>query len=78
MFDLCKRRLGGVFDGIRGRGALSEADVELALKEVRAALLDADVALPVVTSFIDKVRPRAMANPSSAPSRPPPGGQDRP
>jgi signal recognition particle subunit SRP54 len=60
MFDSLQRRLGGVFDGIRGRGALSEADVELALKEVRAALLDADVALPVVTSFIDKVRPRAM------------------
>jgi signal recognition particle subunit SRP54 len=60
MFDSLQSRLGGVFDGIRGRGALSEADVELALKEVRAALLDADVALPVVTSFIDKVRPRAM------------------
>jgi signal recognition particle subunit SRP54 len=60
MFDSLQSRLGGVFDGIRGRGALSEADVELALKEVRAALLDADVALAVVTSFIDKVRPRAM------------------
>lgn len=60
MFDSLQSRLGRVFDGIRGRGALSEADVELALKEVRAALLDADVALPVVTSFIDKVRPRAM------------------
>jgi signal recognition particle subunit SRP54 len=60
MFDSLQSRLGGVFDGIRGRGALSEADVELALKEVRAALLDADVALPVVTSFIEKVRPRAM------------------
>lgn len=60
MFDSLQSRLGGVFDGIRGRGALSEADVELALREVRAALLDADVALPVVTSFIDKVRPLAM------------------
>ena len=52
-------RLGGVFDGLRGRGALSEADVEQALVEVRAALLDADVALPVVKDFIDRVRPLA-------------------
>ncbi|HEY2445872.1 MAG TPA: signal recognition particle protein [Rhizomicrobium sp.] len=60
MFDSLQSRLGGVFDGIRGRGALGEGDIELALKEVRAALLDADVALPVVNAFVDKVRPRAM------------------
>ncbi|HEX4081116.1 MAG TPA: signal recognition particle protein [Rhizomicrobium sp.] len=59
MFESLQDRLGGVFDGLRGRGALSEADVELALAEVRAALLDADVALPVVKEFVDKVRPRA-------------------
>ncbi|HEY1613623.1 MAG TPA: signal recognition particle protein [Rhizomicrobium sp.] len=59
MFDSLQSRLGGVFDNLRGRGALSEADVELALDEVRAALLDADVALPVVKDFIDKIRPRA-------------------
>ena len=59
MFDSLQDRLGGVFDSLRGRGALTEADVEVALGEVRAALLDADVALPVVRDFIDKVRPRA-------------------
>ncbi|HEY3779125.1 MAG TPA: signal recognition particle protein [Rhizomicrobium sp.] len=59
MFESLQDRLGGVFDGLKGRGALSEADVEQALVEVRAALLDADVALPVVRDFIDKVRPRA-------------------
>jgi signal recognition particle subunit SRP54 len=59
MFESLQDRLGGVFDGLRGRGALSESDIELALGEVRAALLDADVALPVVREFIDKVRPRA-------------------
>jgi signal recognition particle subunit SRP54 len=59
MFESLQDRLGGIFDGLKGRGALSEADVELALVEVRAALLDADVALPVVKDFIDKVRPRA-------------------
>jgi len=59
MFESLQDRLGGVFDGLRGRGALSEADVEQALVEVRAALLDADVALPVVKDFIDRVRPLA-------------------
>lgn len=60
MFDALQSRLGGVFDKLRGRGALSEADVDEALREVRAALIDADVALPVIKDFIDKVRPRAI------------------
>ena len=53
-------RLSGVFDKLRGRGALTEADVDAALGEVRTALIEADVALPVVKDFIDKVRPRAI------------------
>src|SRR5580700_3735372 len=60
MFDSLQTRLGGVFDRLRGRGALSEADVDEALREVRDSLVDADVALPVVKEFIDKVRPRAI------------------
>jgi len=60
MFESLQSRLGGVFDKIRGRGALDENDIEEALQEVRAALLDADVALPVVKDFLDKVRPHAM------------------
>jgi signal recognition particle subunit SRP54 len=60
MFDSLQSRLGGVFDKLRGRGALSEADVDEALREVRAALIDADVSLPVVKDFIDSVRPRAI------------------
>jgi signal recognition particle GTPase len=48
MFDTLSDRLGGVFDRLRGRGALSEADVRGAMREVRIALLEADVALPVV------------------------------
>jgi signal recognition particle subunit SRP54 len=60
MFDALQSRLVGVFDRLRGRGALSESDVDEALTEVRAALIDADVALPVVKDFIEKVRPRAI------------------
>ncbi|MEI9991097.1 MAG: signal recognition particle protein [Rhizomicrobium sp.] len=60
MFDSLQSRLGGVFDRLRGRGALTERDVDEALGEVRTALIEADVALPVVKDFIDKVRPRAI------------------
>jgi signal recognition particle subunit SRP54 len=60
MFDSLQSRLGEAFDRLRGRGALGEADVDAALGEVRAALLEADVALPVVDDFIAKVRPRAV------------------
>ncbi|MBN9587807.1 MAG: signal recognition particle protein [Alphaproteobacteria bacterium] len=60
MFESLQSRLSGVFDKLRGRGALSEADVDAALGEVRTALVEADVALPVVKDFIDKVRPRAV------------------
>jgi signal recognition particle subunit SRP54 len=60
MFDSLQSRLGGVFDKLRGRGALNEADVDAALAEVRTAPIEADVALPVVKDFIAKVRPRAV------------------
>jgi signal recognition particle subunit SRP54 len=60
MFEGLSKRLGDVFDKLRGRGALSEADVDAALREVRTALLEADVALPVVRHFIDAVRPKAI------------------
>jgi signal recognition particle subunit SRP54 len=60
MFDGLQKRLGSVFDRLRGRGALSEADVDAALAEVRTALIDADVALPVVKDFIAKVREEAV------------------
>src|ERR1700748_64929 len=55
MLESLSDRLGGVFDKLRGRGALNEADVRAAMREVRIALLEADVALPVVREFVDKV-----------------------
>ncbi|WP_370336180.1 signal recognition particle protein [Parvularcula marina] len=60
MFDSLSDRLSGVFDKLRGRGALSEADVTEALREVRVALLEADVALPVAREFVGKVKERAI------------------
>ena len=59
MFDSLGERLSGVFDRLTGRGVLSEKDVDEALREVRLALLEADVALPVVRDFIAKARERA-------------------
>ncbi|MDF1794217.1 MAG: signal recognition particle protein [Thalassobaculaceae bacterium] len=60
MFEGLSERLGSVFDRLKKRGALSESDVTAAMREVRVALLEADVALPVVKSFIDRVRERAI------------------
>jgi signal recognition particle subunit SRP54 len=60
MFEALTERLGGVFDRLTGRGALSQGDVEAALREVRVALLEADVALPVVKDFIAKVKAEAV------------------
>ncbi|MEM1410641.1 MAG: signal recognition particle receptor subunit alpha, partial [Pseudomonadota bacterium] len=60
MFDTLSERLSGVFDRLRGRGALSEEDVTAALREVRVALIEADVALPVARGFVAKVKERAI------------------
>ena len=60
MFDTLSDRLGGVFAKLRGRGALSEQDVRDAMREVRIALLEADVALLVVRRFIDSITEQAI------------------
>ena len=60
MFESLSDRLAGIFDKLTRRGALSEADVAEAMREVRRALLEADVALDVVKSFTDKVKNRAV------------------
>jgi signal recognition particle subunit SRP54 len=60
MFDSLSNRLTDVFDRLRRRGALSEDDVNAALREIRVALLEADVALPVVKDFVNAVRDQAV------------------
>ncbi|KPF80925.1 RNA-binding protein [alpha proteobacterium AAP38] len=60
MFDGLTGRLGDIFDRLRKRGALSEDDVNAALREVRIALLEADVALPAVKAFVTGVKEKAI------------------
>ena len=60
MFESLSEKFGGILDRLTKRGALSEADVDAALREVRRALLEADVALDVARAFVDKVRERAV------------------
>ena len=60
MFQNLSQRLTSVFDKLRGRGLLSEDDVNSALREIRIALLEADVSLPVVKDFVEQVRTRAI------------------
>jgi signal recognition particle subunit SRP54 len=60
MFDSLSERLGGILDRLTGRGALSEADVDVALREVRRALLEADVALDVVRAFVEQVKKNSV------------------
>ncbi|MBK9081226.1 MAG: signal recognition particle protein [Rhizobiales bacterium] len=60
MFEGLSEKLSGIFDSLTRRGALTEADVSAAMREVRRALLEADVSLDVVRSFTDKVKDRAV------------------
>src|ERR1700749_4819081 len=60
MFESLSDRLGKIFEGLTGRGALSPADVDAALREVRRALLEADVSLEVIKAFVEQIRERAV------------------
>ncbi len=60
MFDSLSEKLGDIFDGLTRRGALHEADVDAALREVRRALLEADVALDVARAFTDNIKKQAV------------------
>ena len=60
MFESLSDRLGGIFSKLKGKGALKEADVDEAMREIRVALLEADVALPVVKDFIATIKEKAV------------------
>ncbi|MFG3348358.1 signal recognition particle protein [Streptomyces sp. NPDC048018] len=60
MFDTLSDRLSATFKNLRGKGRLSEADIDATTREIRIALLEADVALPVVRAFIKNVKERAL------------------
>jgi signal recognition particle subunit SRP54 len=62
MFDNLTDRLSKTIKSLRGQGRLSEENIKDALRDVRMALLEADVALPVVKDFIERVRERAMGH----------------
>lgn len=59
MFDTLSDRLSATFKNLRGKGRLSEADIDATAREIRIALLEADVALPVVRAFIANIKERA-------------------
>ncbi|MBX9701937.1 MAG: signal recognition particle protein, partial [Acetobacteraceae bacterium] len=60
MFESLSDRLGKIFEGLRGRGALNAADVDNAMREIRRALIEADVSLEVVRAFVEQVKERAV------------------
>jgi signal recognition particle subunit SRP54 len=60
MFDSLNKRLSGIFSGLRKKGALTEDDVNAAMREVRIALLEADVSLPVVKEFVKSLKEKAV------------------
>ena len=74
-FESLTDRLAGVFKKLRGHGKLTEADIKAAMREVRMALLEADVNYKVAKDFCAKVSERAMGH--GEPDPRPAGGQDR-
>jgi len=62
MFKNLSERLTGIFDKLKSRGSLAETDVDLALREVRVALLEADVSLEVVKEFLEKAKKKAIGS----------------
>ena len=62
MFDSLSDRLGATLDGLKGRGRLSEDDINKAMREIRLALLEADVNFGVVKDFVARVKERAMGS----------------
>ncbi len=66
MFNSLSEKLTTTFKQLRGKGRLTESDIDETIREIRIALLDADVALPVVRDFCAKVKQRALGEQVSA------------
>ena len=62
MLEALGERLGAIFDKLANRGRLSESDVAAVLREVRVALLEADVALPVAKEFVNRIKDKAVGS----------------
>ena len=60
MFDNLSSRLEAIYKNLKGRGKLKEADIDAALREIRVALIEADVSLPVITDFLAAVRENSL------------------
>ena len=60
MFESLSSRLTGIFNGLGSKGRLTEKDVDVALRDIRMALLEADVNFKVARSFVDRIRERAV------------------
>lgn len=66
MFESLSNRLTGVIQGLRGKGRLTDADIEATTREIRLALFEADVSLPVVRAFVHRIKERARGTEVSA------------
>ena len=66
MFESLSDRLTGVLSGLRGKGRLTDADIDATTREIRLALLEADVSLPVVREFVTRIKERARGAEVSA------------
>ena len=62
MFQTLTQSLSKIFDKIKGKGALTEEQIDLAMRDIRIALLEADVALPVIKEFISNVKEKAIGH----------------
>ena len=71
MFESLSDRLTGVLQGLRGKGRLTDADIDATTREIRLALLEADVSLPVVREFVARIKERAKGAKTATPARSP-------
>ncbi len=77
MFESLSDRLTGALSGLRGKGRLTDADIDATTREIRLALLEADVSLPVVRAFVNRIKERARGADGIRCAQPPPSRSSR-